>query len=141
MNSLNLLVDLMKSNCTPMTQVRIVDVTDEEFVTQVNVSSPYDLTHSESCVQNTGDICKKECRIIVDSRTEPSAPLSPAMPPATAPSDESPCVKMQGISASWSYEREKQVLNNINMEVNKVSLWNTSIVYYDLLSVCDVTEW
>lgn len=129
MNSLNLLENLMKSKCAPMTQVRIVNVTNEEFVTRVNVSSPYDLTHSEPCVQNTGDVCKKDCRINVNSHTEPSAPLSPAMPPATAPSDESPCVKVESISASWSYEREKLVLNNISMEVNKVNLWNMSIVY------------
>ena len=39
------------------------------------------------------------------------------------PSDEPPCVKMEGISASWSYETEKMVLNDISMEVNKVSRW------------------
>ena len=103
---------------------------------------PYDLNPlTESCVQNTAEECRKECRIVVNSHIEPSALLSPATPPATAPSDESPCVKVEGISASWSYERERLVLNNISMEVNKVSLWNTFNSAQDLLSVCDMIEW
>ena len=77
----------------------------------------------------------------MNSHIEPSALLSPATPHATTPSDESPCVKVEGISASWSYERERLVLNNISMEVNKVSLWNTFDSAQDLLSVCDMIEW
>ena len=46
----------------------------------------------------------------------------PATPPATPPPAESPCVRVDGISASWSYESEKLVLSNISLEVNKVSL-------------------
>ena len=41
--------------------------------------------------------------------------------PATPYPDASPCVKVKDISASWNYEREKLVLSNISMEVNKVS--------------------
>ena len=48
--------------------------------------------------------------------------IFPATPPATPPPAESPCVRVDGISASWSYEREKMVLSNISLEVNKVSL-------------------
>ena len=36
-------------------------------------------------------------------------------------------MKVEGISASWSYEREKMVLSNISMEVNKVSQWDYCI--------------
>jgi len=47
----------------------------------------------------------------------------PVTPPATPPPPaESPCVRVDGISASWSYEREKLVLSNVSLEVNKVSL-------------------
>ena len=48
--------------------------------------------------------------------------MPPATPPATPPPAESLCVRVDGISASWSYEREKLVLSNISLEVNKVSL-------------------
>jgi len=41
--------------------------------------------------------------------------------PATPPPAESPCVRVDGISASWSYEREKLVLSNVSLKVNKVS--------------------
>ena len=50
-----------------------------------------------------------------------------ATPPATLPLDVPPCVKVEGISASWSYESEKMVLSNISMEVNKVSQWDYCI--------------
>ena len=53
---------------------------------------------------------------------------SPATPPATPPPAESPCVRVDGISVSWSYEREKLVLSNVSLEVNKVSLCHV-IVY------------
>jgi len=46
----------------------------------------------------------------------------PATPPATPPPTESPCVRVDGISASWSYDSEKLVLSSISLEVNKVSL-------------------
>ena len=74
----------------------------------------------------------------MNSHIEPSALSSPATPLATAPSDELSCVKVEGISASWSYERERLVLNNISMEVNKVNQWNT---FNSVLSVCDMIEW
>ena len=48
--------------------------------------------------------------------------MPPATPPATPPPAESLCVRVDGISASWSYEREKLVLSNISLEVNKVNL-------------------
>ena len=45
--------------------------------------------------------------------TKPSVErFFPVMSPATPPA-ESPCVRVDGISASWSYEREKLVLSNI----------------------------
>ena len=55
----------------------------------------------------------------------------PATPPATPPPAESPSVRVDGISASWSYERETLVLSSISLEVNKVSLCDV-IVYCDI---------
>ena len=48
----------------------------------------------------------------------------PVTPPVTPPpaDHESPCLRVDGISASWSYDREKLVLSKISLEVNKVSI-------------------
>jgi len=54
----------------------------------------------------------------------------PATPPATPPPAESPSVRVDGISASWSYEREKLVLSSISLEVNKVSLCDVIVLLW-----------
>lgn len=76
-----------------------------------------------TCIESEGG---KETRIRDETVTMATTNLggkgySPATPPTTPPCDELPCVKVEGISASWSYERAKLVLSNISVEVNKVS--------------------
>lgn len=76
-----------------------------------------------TCIESEGG---KETRIRDETVAMATTNLggegySPAMPPTTPPPDELPCVKVEGISASWSYERAKLVLSNISMEVKKVS--------------------
>ena len=73
-----------------------------------------------TCTESEGE---KETRIKSETVTTKlgGEGYSPGRPLATPPLDESLCVKVKDISASWSYEREKLVLSNISMEVNKVS--------------------
>ena len=92
-------------------------------------------THTHTHILHPESEDGKETKTKVQTvTTTPNVILSakeciPATPPATPPSDEPPCVKMEGISASWSYETEKMVLNDISMEVNKVSQWTKVLPY------------
>ena len=49
-----------------------------------------------------------------------TSPLAAVNPLAELLEVQEVFVKVEGLSASWSYEREKLVLNDISFEVNKV---------------------
>ena len=82
--------------------------------------------HSEPSMQKSARETKKQKRVSLmellgsSMLSPPTSP--PASPPATPLPAESLCVRVEGVSASWSYDKEKLVLSNINLEVNKVRM-------------------